>query len=140
MAVNPTNTGTSPTTATSTGAANTAPATNKFAGGVNPAGKTMPSKSNAGGAMRGLERAAAMSGRDFSESGRPAGAGGRPTVAGRPVEMRKGGAVPAKGKMPPAFAKTTGKPMAKGAPAKSAPKGKKALPAFMMKNMKKGGK
>jgi hypothetical protein len=39
---------------------------------------------NAGGAMRGLERAAAMSGRDFSGMGRPA-------TAGRPAGFKSGG-------------------------------------------------
>lgn len=50
----------------------------------------MPSQSNKGGAMRGLARAAAMSGRTMPATGRP-------TVAGRPVgaaaPMRKGGSV-----------------------------------------------
>jgi hypothetical protein len=52
----------------------------------------MPDQANQGGAMRGLDQAAAMSGRNFSDIGRPAGAGmGRPD--GMPDQSNSGGAM-----------------------------------------------
>lgn len=63
-------------------------------------GKVMPDQANKGSAARGLDRAAAMSGRDFSGMGKPASTGldraaamsGRtmPTT-GKPAGMKKGG-------------------------------------------------
>ena len=59
---------------------------------------TMPTQSNAGGAKRGLDRAAAMSGRDMSGKGKPATATTPPTSTPLPVgplypvtKMKKGG-------------------------------------------------
>lgn len=103
----------------------------------------MPARSNAGGAMRGQERAAAVkamndarpSGGMGMGMGKPAHAGGmgkpahagmgkpafagKPAGAGKPIGMAKGGAVPMK--------KMAGKAMAKG---------KKMMPAFLKKGMR----
>ena len=54
----------------------------------------MPDKSNAGGAMRGLERAAAMSGKDFSGMGKPAGM----KKGGACKKYAKGGGIEVRGK------------------------------------------
>lgn len=50
------------------------------------AGRAMPAQSNAGGAMRGQARAAAMSGRVFADGGKISGA------AGGAKDARKGAA------------------------------------------------
>lgn len=49
---------------------------------------TMPIQSNAGGAMRGLERAAAMSGRDFTKGGN------RPNPVTQPSPVTQPGPIP----------------------------------------------
>ena len=56
--------------------------------------RTMPEQSNKGGAMRGLERAAAMSGRDFSNMGKKPATPAAPAMKkGGVTKMAKGGGI-----------------------------------------------
>jgi len=66
---------------------------------VGGATRTMPEQSNKGGAMRGLERAAAMSGRDFSNMGKKPATPAAPAMKkGGVTKMAKGGGIEVKGK------------------------------------------
>lgn len=52
-------------------------------------GMVMPAQSNKGGAMRGKERAAAMSGRTFADGGKVGKAKGKPFMKGGMAKGKK---------------------------------------------------
>lgn len=97
----------------------------------------MPARSNAGGALRGADRAAAVKAMNATRpAGGMGGGAGKPAGAGRPVAMAKGGAVPMK-KMA-AFERSAmdmkeDKAGMKKMAGKAMSKGKKMMPAFMKK-------